>query len=189
MSAAVLIEALLAIGGKSASQPQGYPAVALTPGQLPDAARLAKERGFMIMDVFGLDWLTYPGHRGKRFTVSYNLYHLETNSRLFLRVALDDGESVPSVTGIWPGANFLEREVYDLFGITFSGHPDLRKLLTPDELDGHPLRKDFPLGETPTLFNEGRFLDPAAFRAGLTGKDTGLTGFRGGARKGVKSGE
>jgi NADH-quinone oxidoreductase subunit C len=93
------------------------------------------------------------------------------------------------VTGIWPGANFLEREVYDLFGITFSGHPDLRKLLTPDELDGHPLRKDFPLGETPTLFNEGRFLDPAAFRAGLTGKDTGLTGFRGGARKGVKSGE
>lgn len=186
MSAVALIQAL---GGKLTDQPQGYPAVALNPSQLPDAAKLAKECGFMIMDVFGLDWLTYRGHRGKRFTVSYNLYHLESNSRLFLRVALDDGESVPSVTSVWPGANFLEREVYDMFGITFSGHPDLRKLLTPDELDGHPLRKDFPLGETPTLFNEGRFLDPAAFRAGLTGQDTGLTGVRGGARKGVKSGE
>lgn len=186
MSAVALIQAL---GVKLTDQPQGYPAVALNPGQLPDAARLAKEHGFMIMDVFGLDWLTYPGHRGKRFTVSYNLYHLETNSRLFLRVALDDGETVPSVTGVWPGANFFEREVYDMFGIKFSGHPDLRKLLTPEELDGHPHRKDFPLGETPTLFNNGRFLDPAAFRAGLTGRETGLTGFRGGARKGVKSRE
>ena len=184
MSAVALIQAL---GGKLTDQPQGYPAVALNPSQLPDAAKLAKEYGFVIMDVFGLDWLTYRGHRGKRFTVSYNLYHLESNSRLFLRVALNDGETVPSVTGVWPGANFLEREVYDMFGIKFSGHPDLRKLLTPDELDGHPLRKDFPLGETPTLFNEGRFLDPTAFRAGLIGKDVGLTGFRGGARKGVKS--
>jgi NADH-quinone oxidoreductase subunit C len=189
MSAEGVALALLALGGKPATGPQGYSAVALTPGQLPDAARLAKEHGFMIMDVFGLDWLTYPGHRGKRFTVSYNLYGIETSTRLFLRVALEDGESVPSVTGVWPGANFLEREVYDMFGIEFSGHPELRKILTPEELEGHPHRKDFSLGESPTLFNEGRFLDPAAFRAGLSGHETGLTGFRGGARKGVKSGE
>jgi len=77
--------------------------------------------------------------------------------------------------------------VYDLFGIEFDGHPDLRKLVTPDDLEGHPLRKDFPLGETPTLFNEGRFLDPATFRAGMLGQDKGRTGWVGGARKGVRS--
>ena len=85
-----------------------------------------------------------------------------------------------------PAANWLEREIYDLFGIRFEGHPDLRKILTPEDLDGHPLRKDFPLGETPTLFKDGRFIDPAAFRAGLTGKDPGLTGWRGGTRKGYQ---
>lgn len=57
-------------------------------------------------------------------------------------------------------------------------------MLTPDDLEGHPLRKDFPLGETPTLFREGRFLDPAAFRAGLSGEDTGLSGWRGSLRRG-----
>lgn len=189
MSAEALYQALLALGGKPATGPQGYSSVTLTPGQVLAAARLANECGFMVMDLFGLDWLTYPGHQGKRFMVSYNLYHIESNTRLFCRVALGDGESLPSVTGIWPGANFLEREVYDMFGIEFAGHPDLRKIFTPDDLDGHPHRKDFPLGESPTLFNDGRFLDPAAFRAGLTGQETGLTGFRGGTRKGGKSGE
>jgi NADH-quinone oxidoreductase subunit C len=75
-----------------------------------------------------------------------------------------------------------------MFGVEFAGHPDLRKLLTPEDLDGHPHRKDFPIGETPTLFNEGRFLDPGSFRAGLTGQDSGLTGWRGGTRRGVKTG-
>ena len=62
---------------------------------------------------------------------------------------------------------------YDMFGVEFEGHPDLRKLITPEDLDGHPHRKDFPLGETPTLFGDGRFLDPATFRAGITGEDHG----------------
>jgi len=74
-----------------------------------------------------------------------------------------------------------------MFGVTFEGHPDLRRLLLPEDFDGHPHRKDFPLGETPTLFNEGRFLDPAAFRAGLVGGDAGLTQWKGGARKGTTS--
>ena len=86
---------------------------------------------------------------------------------------------------LWPGAAFLERETYDMIGVEFDGHPDLRKILTPEDLDGHPHRKDFPLGETPTLFGDGRFLDPASFRAGLSGRDAGLTGWKGGARDGV----
>lgn len=147
-----------------------------------------KSHGYlMLTDIFGIDYLTYPGHRGKRFTVAYNVHDISGANRLFLRVDLDDGESLPTATKLWKGASFLEREVYDMFGVEFQGHPDLRKLLTPEDLDGHPHRKDFPLGETPTLFNDGRFLDPAAFRAGLTGKDGGLTGWKGGARSGVVS--
>src|SRR5690606_33619304 len=103
----------------------------------------------------------------------------------FLRVDLDDGESLPTATGLWSGASFLERETFDMMGVVFDGHPDLRKLLTPEDLEGHPHRKDFPLGETPTLFGDGRFLDPASFRAGLSGRDPGLTGWKGGARDGV----
>ena len=78
-------------------------------------------------------------------------------------------------------ANTVGKPIAQIFS-EFEGHPDPRKILTPEDLDGHPLRKDFPLGESPTLFREGRFIDPAAFRAGLTGKDTGLSGWRGGAR-------
>src|SRR5690606_23327347 len=132
-----------------------------------------------------MDYLTYPGHRGKRFTVIYNVHDVAGRRRLFLRVDLDDGETLPTATGLWSGASFLERETFDMMGVVFDGHPDLRKLLTPEDLDGHPHRKDFPLGETPTLFGDGRFLDPASFRAGLSGRDAGLTGWKGGARDGV----
>lgn len=153
-----------------------------------DSVEAAKNAGFsMISDIFGIDYLEYPGHQGKRFTVAYNLYSVEKNERIFIRVNVDDGETLPTITHLWRGANFMEREVYDMFGVQFEGHPDLRKLITPEDLDGHPHRKDFPLGETPTLFNDGRFLDPAAFRAGMTGESGGMTGFTGGARKGVRS--
>ena len=153
-----------------------------------EAVTVAKESGFaMISDVFGIDYLTYPGHQGKRFTVAYNMRNPDGNGRLFIRVDIDEGESLPTITHLFKAANFMEREVYDMFGVVFDGHPDLRRLLTPEDFDGHPHRKDFPLGETPTLFGEGRFLDPAAFRAGLVGADPGLTGWKGGAAKGAVS--
>jgi NADH-quinone oxidoreductase subunit C len=181
-------ERLKEMGGKPAEF-KGMVSLTVERARVVEAVRLAKEAGFeMISDIFGIDYLHYPGHGGKRFSVVYNLYSIEANERLFIRVNLNDGERLPTITHLWKGASFMEREVYDMFGVEFDGHPDLRKLLTPEDLDGHPHRKDFPIGETPTLFNEGRFLDPASFRAGLTGKDSGLTGWRGGTRKGVEGG-
>jgi len=153
-----------------------------------NSVEAAKNAGFnMISDIFGIDYLEYPGHQGKRFTVAYNLYSIEANERIYIRVNLDEGESLATINHLWKGSAFMEREVYDMFGVEFEGHPDLRKLITPEDLDGHPHRKDFPLGETPTLFNDGRFLDPASFRAGMTGSSGGLSGWTGGARKGVSS--
>ncbi len=159
--------------------------VVVEAAELRAVARQLGERGFMLMDTVGLDYLRYPEARPARFAVLHNLYHPRDHRRLFLRVWLEDGETLDSLYPVWRAANYLEREVYDLLGIEFVGHPDLRKVLTPDDLEGHPLRKDFPLGETPTLFREGRFLDPAAFRADLNGQDSGLSGWRGSLRRGA----
>lgn len=176
-------------GGKPAEY-KGMVSVTVDHEQIVAALRAAKDAGFnMISDIFGIDYLTYPRHQGKRFSVVYNLYSISANERIFIRVNIDDGVALPTITGLWKGASFMEREVYDMFGVEFIDHPDLRKLITPEDLDGHPHRKDFPLGETPTLFNEGRFLDPASFRAGMTGEDTGMSGWKGGSRKGVTSNE
>lgn len=181
------LAALQELGG-TVSEAKGMTSVTLPKSQVVEGLRACRAAGLeMLTDIFGIDYLTYPGHRGKRFAVVYNVHDEHGAGRLFIRVELDDGETVPTATSVWRGADFLERETFDMLGVEFEGHPNLRKLLTPEDLEGHPHRKDFPLGETPTLFNDGRFLDPAAFRAGLTGKDPGLTGWKGGARDGVTS--
>lgn len=164
--------------------PSHHPAVVVEPAQVREVAGQLKARGFMLMDCVGLDYQTYPEPRPKRFAVMYNCYHPRDHRRLFLRVWLDDGQACPSLYPVWKAANYIERETYDLMGIEFEGHPDLRKVLTPDDLEGHPLRKDFPIGESPTLFRDGRFLDPHAFRAGLNGGQAGLTGWSGSLRRG-----
>ncbi|AWN23092.1 NADH-quinone oxidoreductase subunit C [Deinococcus irradiatisoli] len=154
--------------------------------QLESVAARLKQAGFMLMDVVGVDYGAYVEPRPQRFGVLYNVYHPYDHRRLFLRVWVRDGEGLPSLFPVWKSANYLEREVYDLMGIVFEGHPDLRKVLTPDDLEGHPLRKDFPLEEVHTLFRDGRFIDPPTFRAGMTGQSAGLTGWRGSLRKGGK---
>lgn len=94
-----------------------------------------------LMDVCGVDW---PG-RSERFDVVYNLLSLTHNRRLRVVTRTDEETPVPSVTGVFPSANWWERETWDLFGIYFAGHPDLRRILTDYGFEGHPLRKDFPL--------------------------------------------
>ena len=86
----------------------------------------------------------YPDRREAPFEVVYNLYSISANERVRLKVAVN-GEGVDSVTGVWPSADWPEREVYDLFGVVFRNHPDLRRILLPPDWEGHPLRKDYAL--------------------------------------------
>jgi NADH-quinone oxidoreductase subunit C len=103
---------------------------------------LRDSAGFVsIIDVCGVD---YP-ERQERFEVVYHLLSPKKNLRVRVKLTTDDVEPVPSITGVFSGADWFEREAYDLYGILFSGHPDLRRLLTDYGFDGHPLRKDFPL--------------------------------------------
>jgi NADH-quinone oxidoreductase subunit C len=95
----------------------------------------------LLSDLFGVD---YPD-RPQRFEVLYNFYSLPRNARLFVRVRVAEGERVPTLSGLFGNANWCEREVFDLFGVPFADHPDLRRILTPDDWQGHPLRKDYPL--------------------------------------------
>ena len=84
----------------------------------------------------------YP-QREKQFDIVWILYSFSKNERIRVKTQIADGESFPSSTGLWPTANWLEREVFDMFGINFEGHPDLKRILLPDGWKGHPLRKDY----------------------------------------------
>jgi NADH-quinone oxidoreductase subunit C len=95
----------------------------------------------ILIDIAGVD---YP-ERAQRFEVVYHLLSPRLNQRLRIKVAADDITPVPSVIAVFPNADWYEREAYDMYGILFSGHPDLRRLLTDYGFEGHPLRKDFPL--------------------------------------------
>ena len=94
-----------------------------------------------LVDITAVD---YP-NRPKRFDVVYHLLSMYQNHRIRLRVSIREEDFVPSIIDIHPSANWFEREVFDMFGILFSGHPDLRRILTDYGFEGHPLRKDFPL--------------------------------------------
>ncbi len=108
--------------------------------------------GFVcFIDVTAVDW----PQREKRFDVVYHLLSPTRNKRIRIKLEVDEATPVASLVGVFPGANWFEREVYDLYGVVFTGHPDLRRLLTDYGFEGHPLRKDFPL----TGFVEVRFDD------------------------------
>ena len=106
-----------------------------------------------LSDVTGVDRLSLP-EASPRFEVVYHLYSLQYRRRLRLKVRVNEGQAVPTVTGVWETANWHEREVYDLFGVPFDGHPDLRRILMPDDWEGHPLRKDYPVEASPKWWEE-----------------------------------
>ena len=114
-------------------------------GRLVEVATFLRDRPGCLFnylsDLTAVDWPT----RDTRFDLVLCLYSIPLRQRVRVKVRAADGETVPSVTGVWPAANWLEREVFDMFGIPFSGHPNLRRLLMPADWQGHPQRKDYPL--------------------------------------------
>jgi len=111
--------------------------------RIADVLTILRDRfGYQqLMEIAGVD---YPS-RPERFDIVYHLLSVTKNHRLRVRVATDEETPVPTVTGVYPVANWLEREVFDLYGVLFDGHPDLRRILTDYGFRGHPFRKDFPL--------------------------------------------
>jgi NADH-quinone oxidoreductase subunit C len=136
----------------------GVPIVRVPKERILEVCRFLKEdpdcRMLLLADLCGLDMMRLRAT--PRFDVAYHLTNVGTGERITLRVAVEDGDEVPTVTGVWRGANWHEREAFDMFGIRFAGHPDPRRILMPEEFDAYPLRKDFPL--------EGREKDHGSWR-------------------------
>jgi NADH-quinone oxidoreductase subunit C len=112
-------------------------------GEIRAAAQTVQAAGYNFFeDLTAVDW--FPS--SPRFQLSYHILSHGYKEHIRLRVLVDEaGPSVESITPVWPGANYFEREVFDLFGIRFEGHPNLRRIMMPDDWKGHPLRKDYPV--------------------------------------------
>ena len=104
-----------------------------------------EEKFSMLLDITAVDYLKWHEKKEKRFEIVYHLFSLEYNRRIRIKVPIGEDEGILSMTSLFKNANWLEREVYDMFGIHFIAHPDLRRILMYDEFEGYPLRKDYPL--------------------------------------------
>ena len=127
--------------------------IRVSPAEIRSTLVSLKADGFsMLLDVGGAD---YPGRDGGRFDVVYHLLRLPvapatiaqigTPERVRVLCAVAENEAVPTMSDLWPSADWAEREIYDLYGVVFAGHPDLRRIQMPDDWEGYPLRKDYPL--------------------------------------------
>ncbi|MCS7314953.1 MAG: NADH-quinone oxidoreductase subunit C [Bryobacterales bacterium] len=121
---------------------RGETTLIVAPARIREVCQFLKQRGFTrLSSITAVDW--YPAE--PRFEVVYHLHNLGENVRLRLKCRLTENESIASVSAVWRAANWYEREVWDLFGIRFDGHPNLRRILLPEDWTDHPLRKDFPV--------------------------------------------
>ncbi len=123
---------------------KGEPTLFIAREAIVDVCRyLKQEQGYVrLSGVTAVDW----SPADPRFEIVYFLHSLDRNTRLRLKCWVSDAEpEIESVTGVWRGANWYEREVFDMFGITFRNHPDMRRILMPNDWEGHPLRKDYPV--------------------------------------------
>ncbi len=146
------------LGGRvvEAGDFQGQHWVTVKPDALPDALHYLRDTPDldfnMLMDVSGVDYSEHPTDKEWRFEVAYQMYSLAQNHRFRIKVAVDDDTvAVPSVWKSWRTANWQEREVFDQYGVKFSGHPNLRRILNHDDFVGHPLRKDYPINRRQKL--------------------------------------
>jgi NADH-quinone oxidoreductase subunit C len=127
-----------------------------------DMVRAFSQIGFeLCADLCGVDYLTHPGRRlpegvrAERFEVVVNLLSLSLHQRVRVRVQVPESDPVvPSLYDVYPGVDAMEREAFDMVGIVFSGHPDLTRILMPEDWEGHPLRKDYGVGRVPVQFKE-----------------------------------
>lgn len=158
-------EALNALGQQiAAAQPRAVARTYVAYGELNVVANasgiiallthLRDDAACRFVNLIDITAVDYPA-REKRFDVVYHLLSPRHNTRIRVKTAVGEDEAIPSAIGVWPAANWFERETYDLFGVLFSGHPDLRRILTDYGFEGHPLRKDFPM----TGFVEVRYDD------------------------------
>ncbi|MDQ1612311.1 MAG: NADH-quinone oxidoreductase subunit [Pyrinomonadaceae bacterium] len=131
---------------EEASEFLGQLSVRVVPVRIVEVCEFLKRDAESPFDYLSdLTCVHFPENADAPFEVVYNLYSISANVRVRLKAGTTDAAGVESVTGVWPAANWMEREVYDLFGVQFHNHPDLRRILLPPDWEGHPLRKDYPL--------------------------------------------
>ncbi len=141
---------------------RGKASIDIAPGSVVEVLEALRAQGYdFLVSVHGLDY--YPHE--PRLGVQYELLNMRALDRLTvrLRVSIEDAR-VPSVAPGWPTADHQEREVYDMFGVVFDGHPDLRRILMPEDYEGHPQRRDFPIGGEPVLFTHNETTTPRWFQ-------------------------
>ena len=137
-------------------QEREMPVFVVTKGCYPLLVKaLLEEKSFQVLlDITAVDYLRWPEPQPQRFELVCHLFSLDYNKRVRIKVPLNQGEEVPSLTSLYGNASWLEREVYDMFGIPFHDHPDLRRILLYDEFQGHPLLKDYPWKREQPLYEE-----------------------------------
>jgi NADH/F420H2 dehydrogenase subunit C len=140
----------------ASSEFRGQAALTIRPADLIEVATFLRDEPeldfTMLMDLGGVDYLDYGDDREWRYEVAYQFYSISKNHRFRIKVAVEDESvQVPTLHSLWRNANWMEREVFDQFGVVFSGHKNLRRILNHEDFVGHPLRKDYPINRRQRL--------------------------------------